>query len=240
MTDSPYRSNWLPLVAGLLLIVLFVRLGIWQLDRAEEKRGIIAAAAEAPHFPANRLGAEQPPRYASIRLDGRFDRHRHILLDNQVLNGRPGVHVWTPFHAETHGLVVLVNRGWLPMAADRSLPLFTTPDGFIHIEGRVNQTPRVGQQLGNSDLLSTDQWPQLVTYMDLDEIAKATGLPLQNWIVQLAPDHPAGFSGRDWPVVNFGPAKHLSYAYTWFTMAACILAIIFLLHWRARARRTQA
>jgi len=231
---EPWRPRWIPLLAALLLIALFIRLGVWQLSRADEKRDIMAAADAAP---ALVFSAEmtQPERYAQLSMTGRFDENRHILLDNQVLKGRPGVHVWTPFKTDA-GPWVLINRGWLPIAADRSLPSIETPTSTLNVSAQVNQPPRVGRKLGDQDQLKTDHWPQLVTYLDVAPISAAMDLPLRPWILQLDPKSPGGFEGRDWPVVNFGPKKHLSYAWTWFSLAFTVALVTFLLQ---RPRRRQ-
>lgn len=220
---TPWRPRWIPLLVALLFIALFIRLGVWQLSRADEKRDILASAADAPVSTLAQL-VQEPERYADISMSGYFDSKRHLLLDNQVLNGRPGVHVWTPFHADT-GDWLLVNRGWLPLTPDRRLPEFSTPSETLQIRGRVNQPPRVGRRLGADDQLNTKQWPQLVTYLDLAPVSAALDIRLQDWIVQLDANSPAGFEGRDWPVVNFGPEKHLSYAWTWFSLALAVFIV---------------
>jgi cytochrome oxidase assembly protein ShyY1 len=234
---DPWRPRWIPLLAALVLIALFIRLGVWQLSRADEKREIMAAAEAAPAL-VFQADMTQPERYAQLSVTGRFDTERHILLDNQVLKGRPGVHVWTPFKTDA-GPWLLINRGWLPIAADRSLPVIETPSATLALSAQVNAAPRVGRKLGGQDQLKTNTWPQLVTYLDVAQISAAMDLPLRPWILQLAPESPGGFDGRQWSVVNFGPKKHLSYAWTWFSLAFTVALVTFLLQ-RPRRRQSSA
>ncbi|GAB4192164.1 MAG: hypothetical protein Tsb002_21620 [Wenzhouxiangellaceae bacterium] len=233
--NSSSRPHWLPLLAAVVLISFFTRLGLWQLDRADEKRDILAAAANAGQVQLSTLSSA-PQRYSQLSMEGRYDTRRHLLLDNQILNGRPGVNVLTPFTTST-GHTVLVNRGWLPLGPRRELPEVETPTGPLTLSGRVNLPPRVGRRLGENKPLSTRQWPQLITYLDLPVVAAALDQPLTEWIVQLDADSPGGFAGRDWPVVNFGPERHLSYAWTWFTLAFTVFLVTALLQWRAYRRR---
>jgi len=220
-----------PWAAAVLLIAFFVRLGLWQLDRAAEKRAIIATAAAAPELRWP-IGSGQPPRFAHLRITGRFDPERHLLLDNQVLGGRHGVHVLTPL-ITPGGRLILVNRGWLPLHADRRLPAISTPAGEITITGRVNHWPTVGIQLGPADRLRPDRWPQRVTYLEPGAVTAAYSAALPDWLLQLEAAAPGGFAGRDaWPVVNFGPQRHLAYALTWFTLAMTVLAVSAGLGWR--------
>lgn len=228
--------RWIPPLLGVLLIAFFLHLGRWQLNRADEKRAILAAAEAAPTLHWGDW-QEAPARYAQVSLSGQFDSQRHVLLDNQVLNGRPGVHVFTPFKlspAECPGRPcwVLVNRGWLALSADRQLPDIPTPGEVIHIRAQVNQPPQVGLRLGQQQALDSRHWPQLMTYLDPPLVAAAMNLSLPGWILQLNADSPGGFDGRDWPVVNFGPEKHLSYAYTWFSLAFTVALVTGLLQWR--------
>lgn len=233
-TASHRHSLWIPWLAALILIALFIRLGIWQLHRADEKHAILAEADAAPVLQLAKLN-QPPTRYAQLQFSGRYDAQHHILLDNQVLRSRPGVHVWTPFITD-QGPTILVNRGWLALPPDRQLPMIETPGGTLHLQGRVNQPPRVGRRLGRQDHLKTDLWPQMVTYLDLPQIEQALDQTLSPWIIQLSPESAGGFDGRHWPVVNFGPEKHLSYAWTWFTLAFSIALIALLLPLRAWRR----
>ena len=41
---------------------------------------------------------------------------KKFLLDNRVHQERAGYHVLTPFRADGAEAVVLVNRGWVPLA----------------------------------------------------------------------------------------------------------------------------
>ena len=221
------RRPFRPSVAGTLLLclmgVLFASLGTWQTRRAAEKTALETQFRDADRLPLA-TAIERDERFARIEASGHFDTTRHILLDNQLLNGRGGVHVFTPF--TTHGgEVVLVNRGWLPLPPDRrSLPDVPTPAQQVVLTGLLNLFPVPGRQVGEADNLAPDRWPQLVTYMNQDDIELALGLGLEDRIVQLSPDNRHGFAGRDWKPSFMSADRHRGYAVQWFALtAACVV-----------------
>jgi len=166
--------------------------------------------------------------FTQISLKGRFDLDRHLLADNQVLNGRSGVHVYSLFLTE-HGEALLVNRGWKALPANRSLPVIETVAGLFLISGRLGSLPVPGRQLGPPDIVDPEHWPQLLTYPDLATMESALGMDLYPWVLYLDEASPGGFEGRDWKPVFMTPDKHRAYAFQWFALAfASFLAWVFL------------
>lgn len=221
MTLKVSRS-FQPGIAGTLTLAvltsLFVAMGMWQTKRAAEKSDIEQQHQTATIVSFQRaLGKEN--RFARINVSGHYDPQRHILLDNQIWQGRGGVHVFTPFNT-LGGATILVNRGWLPLAADRrSMPEIDTPLQETVLTGILNSYPVPGRILGPADKIQAHQWPQLVTYLNHGDISMALATPLENWIVQLADSEPAGFEGRNWKPVYLGADRHRAYAFQWYALA---------------------
>lgn len=211
-----------------LLACLFVTLGSWQERRAQEKEAI-----EQQHQIALPLSLEkamaQNSRFSAIDVSGHYDTHRHILLDNQIWQGRAGVYVFSPFYTTT-GTAILVNRGWLPLAPDRTtMPDIPTPQHEIILKGMLNTIPVPGRILGSADQLKRDQWPQLVTYLNLPDISDSLGIPIEDWVIQLSKSEPGGFDGREWKPVFMSSSRHRGYAFQWFALvAACIVMWVYL------------
>lgn len=221
----------LPATATLAaLAVLFTWLGDWQLQRAGEKQAVLSDFASAPSLSA----LQQPSnglRFARLTVAGSFDRDRHIMVDNRVHRGRAGVHVLTPLR--TPDGILLVNRGWLPIPPDRrSLPPVSTPEGLLRVSGILDRLAPPGRKLGASDRLSSDAWPQLVTYPEPDAIAAALGAELYPLVLLLDADSPGGFADRDWQPVVMTPDRHRGYALQWFALAATAAVAWLLLGWR--------
>ena len=178
---------------------------------------------------------EQGVRFARIEVTGHYDGTRHILLDNQVLNGRAGVHVLTPFRT-TSGRVILVNRGWLPLGAARNVrPAIPTSTAETVLRGMLNSAPRPGRKLGEADKLTREGWPQLVTYLNIADVARSLQTPLENHIVQLSETESGGFEGRQWKPVFIGSDRHRAYAFQWFALMVSSFGLwVFLGIKRAR------
>ncbi|MDT8319423.1 MAG: SURF1 family protein [Xanthomonadales bacterium] len=219
-----FRPSILLTAVLVTLTVLFGRMGFWQLERQQEKQALFERFENAPVMDIEKALA-QKKRFARVEATGRYDTDRHILLDNRMLNGRPGVHVLTPFHLPS-GVTLLVNRGWLPLAADRrSLPAVPTEAGQQFIRGILNKPSSGGPKLGAADKLDTERWPQLVTYLELNAVSNALDQPLAPWILQLDQADPGGFGDRQWQPAVMEPATHGAYAVQWFALATTALII---------------
>lgn len=222
----------LPLTIVLfLLAILFARLGLWQLERKTEKENLFTQFETAPSMELQDALAASIP-FTRVRASGRLDPERHFLQDNRMLLGRPGVHVLTPFEFGGRAQI-LVNRGWLPMAADRrSLPAVKTSDAQRELRGRMVPLTRTGPRLGEADRLSRDDWPQLVTYLDHQPAAEALETPIAGWIILLDDDQADGFEGRQWQPAVMEPAVHGGYALQWFSLALAAIIIWLVLGFR--------
>ncbi|MEE4638820.1 MAG: SURF1 family protein [Wenzhouxiangella sp.] len=224
-------SNWLPHLAALAALLLCARLAIWQLDRAEEKEQRLQQWQTAP---AMTLDPESPPPlFATVSTVGSFDAERHVLLDNQIRNSHPGVHVFTPFRPSNSETIYMVNRGWQPWDRNAAqAPTFTAPQGLTAITARVSDAPRVGLQLGEAAPLDSTSWPNLMTYYDSQRIREALGTKVADEVLLLDPNHPAHLSGDEWARVNMGPERHLGYAFQWASIGLAIFLIWLVLTYR--------
>lgn len=221
-----------PHLAALLVVAGCIALMLWQIDRAADKRARLAEVAAAPTLSLDEVdaGTDVPAR---VRSTGHFESARQLLLDNQVHQRQPGVHVFTPWRSDD-GRLILVNRGWAAWP-DRSRPRpDPRPPDATSIRGLLVAPPEVGLRLGEGSELDAGRWPNLATYFDLEPIRELYGPELLPQVVQLDPEHPAHLTGAAWPVVTFGPERHLGYAFQWGLMAAVVVAIWGGLTWRAR------
>ena len=214
-----------------ILASLFASLGMWQTKRAAEKE-----QTEIQHRTASTVSFKtalaRDERFARIDVSGHYDPFRHILLDNQIWKGRAGVHVFTPFYT-TDGTAILVNRGWLPLAADRqTLPDIPTPQHETVLRGMLNTLPVPGRILGQADKMNQNQWPQLVTYLNLENITESLDVSLENRIIQLSDSEQAGFEGRDWKPVFLTSRKHKAYAFQWFALATISIVLWIITSFR--------
>lgn len=229
--------RWVAIAASLLGITITAALGVWQLDRAAQKKAWETAStqqAQADALQASALraavqqGAQalQTREHRRVLLQGQWLPSHTLYLDNRQMQGKPGFYVLTPLQL-TGGDVVLVQRGWIARNFHNRLDLqpVETPAGTVQVEGRLAAAPARTFALTDGDAPDV-QNPQIRQNLDMAAWAVTTGLPL--WpltVVQLG----AASEGllRDWPVASSGISKHYGYAFQWFAMAG-VLAIMLL------------
>lgn len=229
-------------VAALLVGALTFRLGLWQLDRAEQKTSLQRAIDERgqlPPLPTAAL-ARSPDEAAAqfhrtVQLQGRWLPAATVYLDNRQMNGRPGFFVITPLQLDD-GSAVVVQRGWQPRdAMDRSRVAETpTPPGPVSLTGRVAPPPA---RLYEFQAPGAERIRQ---NLDLEAYARETGLqlrPLSVWQIGPASD---GLE-RDWPPPAIDVARHHGYAFQWFALSALVAGLYVWFQlvrpWRQGSRR---
>ena len=217
-------SRFLAVLAGLLGVLVFLGLGIWQLERRVWKLDLIARVDQRIHAPV--VDAPGPETWADIDAAGY--EYRHVRLAGRFLGGANtlvqsvtelggGYWVLTPMR-DDRGFTVLVNRGFVPQERKAE---FERENAALAAPAMVDGLLRVSEPGGGflrSNNPATNRWYS----RDVAAIAKARGL------TDVAPYFiDAGASGPDsWPrggltVVKFRNA-HLVYALTWFVLAAML------------------
>lgn len=166
-------------------------------------------------------------RYREVKALGNYDQNHQFLIDNQVVEGKAGYFVITPFILNGSNKAVLVNRGWVLLNQDRSiLPEISFNDDDTSISGRINNFPSVGYKLKGAEI-PTDGWPSVVQVIDKAVLEKRLGYPLFPFQVQLGKDQANGY-WREWRIgVTITPEKHKAYAFQWFGLAIT-LVILFI------------
>lgn len=231
----------IPHLAAILAIALCVRLAFWQLDRAEEKASLLSQWETAAAVSLTDDNDNALPRYTRVSASGRFDPDRHIFLDNQIRNNHTGVHVFSLFEPADSDRLYLVNRGWQPWQRNSGRwPEFDTPATDIVLTGRINEPPRPGVRLGQAEPLDVENWPNLMTYLELDLVENALDRPVAEQIILLDPDHPAHLSGDPWALISMGPERHRGYAFQWASIAIALVVIWSILTLKNLFKRGKA
>lgn len=215
------------LLAALLLAGL-ANLGFWQLRRAEEKREVLAAyaAGQGTSVPLTEGNATQLPRYQQVVATGKYESDRQLLLDNMPSKaGTPGFRVVTPFRLDGGRGLVLVDRGWVPVGADRAvLPAIDVGGDHREIRAMLDELPRPGVRLGTAGVAG-EGWPKVVNFPRHDELVAMYGEPLLEPLLLLDPAADAGFE-RFWEArFGFEPERHVGYAIQWFSLSAALLVL---------------
>jgi surfeit locus 1 family protein len=233
------RRSWLGLLLpAMVVFVILIGLGVWQLERKAWKEGLIAdltgrLAAPPQALPPTRdwptLDAAND-EYRRVRFTAQFDNDKEALVfasasgfRPDVADAGPGYWVFTPARLAEGG-VVIVNRGFVPDARKSA------------------QTRMQGEVSGPVAVVGAMRWPDsrhwftpgddaahnLWFMRDPAAIAAAKGLSsvAPFYIEQETPVPPGGLPQPGKLIVSL-PDNHLQYALTWFGLAA-VLAGTFI------------
>jgi cytochrome oxidase assembly protein ShyY1 len=224
--------------------VLFVRLGVWQLHRADFKdsllRRYVAAATAAP-VPFGQVAAAPPAdAFPRVAVAGRYLADRIYLLDNPRHDARGGVEAYVPLVLPDQQRLLLVDLGFLPGTGnDRTPQLPPLPQGEVRLHGLYLPPPGVGLELGGDALGRQAHWPKTTIYLDLAQVAQDLGRSLYPRVLALDADPSAIYQrAHAFDFSSMPPARHRAYAFQWFSFAVAVLAIFVILHRKRRPRRT--
>lgn len=237
MTNYSFKPGRGISLAFMGVFTLFIALSLWQLQRAEQKTALIAAREQRGLDAPLRLdGRAQDPdglSYRRVLAEGEYDAAHQFLLDNQVHEGRPGYLVLTPLRLAGGG-AVLVNRGWMPLGADRDHPpdpALATPR--VRVTGVADHFTGVGLRLKGAEIPGPG-WPSVVQVADPERLAERLGYPVLPYQVLLDPAAEQGYV-RAWRETRPTPEKNRGYALQWLLFAA-VAAVFYVRHGFAAGR----
>lgn len=224
------RVNWLVAVCVLITCAAFLRLSLWQLDRAAEKveaqqalelhsRNNAEALEDIPVGHLHPSNSELINRHVSLK--GEFVNQRTILLLGEFFDGQIGYGVVTPFRLSSNNQLVLVHRGWTTGV----LPADTPPnlrayEGSVELTAQIYVPPEKARvEAGQTD---ANVWPLRIRRLDFDLVTDALGEPVFPFEVRVTAQQPGGLV-RHWPAVHYDVNQNLSYAVQWFALALLVL-----------------
>ncbi len=221
-------KRYLPIVVGLVVGAVCARLGVWQLDRLDQRRTFNRDVEERLAMEPIVLGegaVSEDLEHRLVTARGRFDFARQTLEMARSHRGAPGAFVLTPLMTDS-GPIVLVNRGWTYAADGRSVDLaaLSEPETTT-VSGVLLRPRRDGLGVSPSEVMTE-------------------GVVIPFLLRRTEPPNsiPAGLVPLDLPAASEGP--HLSYAVQWFSFGLiAIVGSIILVRTRgdelpAAARKT--
>lgn len=233
-----FRPGLVPSIAVAVLLPLFLYMGYWQLQRAEEKRALQAEYDTRANGPAVQVERQvqgvEALRFYRIVATGRYETDHQILIDNRVHQGRVGYHVITPLRLENSEVRLLVNRGWVAIGEGRDrLPAVDAPAGSQQVSGVATVPAEKYFTLREPDPLDRG-WQRVWQNMDMARYRAAVPFPMQPVVVLLDPTSGAGGFTREWSRLDAGISVHQGYAFQWFMLAAGLAAIYLFMSLRRR------
>ena len=215
------QENKLLTSFSIFFVIVFVFLGVWQIERAAHKEGLLQAFNAEQESPPIRL-TSQSPDWSRVFVDGIFDSSRQILIDNQIHKGKVGYKIFTPFRFDDNK-IVLVDRGWIAQGQSRSdLPQLTILEKKSRIIATVT-SPEQGVIAG-SELL-TNEWPRVSQTKAVEVIASAFKEPILDIVLVLDPGSSQITEFIQIKPFAITPVKHYGYAMQWFTMSIVLLGM---------------
>lgn len=234
---TPRARGYLFFGITLLLAMVFVRLGIWQLSRLGERRARNAAAQLARNQAPVTLG-DSTAQFSAARLNdrqlhatGEYDLASQIVLRGQSEKGVAGVRIITPLRIPGRDTAFLVQRGFVPSPDAMTVDLDGLKEtGMVSVNGLGVLLP---DSSGGSDARELDgqtTWRRI----DLKVLRPKLSYPLAPLLILQTPDSslPALPRRDEPPSLDDGP--HLSYALQWFAFAATALVVGSIIGFRRR------
>lgn len=228
------RAGLIGSVVVLLVAIVCVRLGFWQLARLAEKRTRNAATTirlAAPPVPLETLPFADTTGvlFRPVMVDGGYyDHARTVVIAGRALKGVPGVHVLTPLRIRDSAY--LVNRGWMPSADAARINVDSirepAPAAAPALIVELSHDPRAPERDTSA------QFRRVWYHASMSALRHQLPYPVAPYLIQLlpaagAPQFPVRLQP---PALDEGP--HLGYAIQWFSFA-----LIALVGWLVLLRR---
>ena len=214
------KIKFWPFLIAILATAVLVRLGFWQLERAEQKQRALEQLAQQQELSLENwvsVQNKQELHSQRVRISGNINAKRIWLLDNKVHQGQVGYSVVTKFRLKGLEQEVLVDWGWIKAPNRRDvLPEVTLPQVELVLTGLVKS-----EGFGQIVLKQTKEqgWPRRI--QSLQELDMSEG-------VIYADDGIITGTVQIYKPVVMPPEKHKAYAMQWFLLAlACVLVFLF-------------
>lgn len=226
--------RWLIAHAVVLLVaVVCVILGLWQLDRHGEEQEALSRLedrlGESP-VALDTLAAGDVDdtdaidlEYRPVTVTGTYEPEDELLVRSQAYQGTSGYHVLTPLKISADE-AVLVNRGWVPFELDEPpITAALPPGGVVEVSGFLERSQVRGDGFGPRD--PAEGRLERVFFKEISRIRQQVDYQLFPMLVQLQAQRPEQ-TGRlpiAAPPPEFDPSQNLSYAAQWFSFAGIAL-----------------
>ncbi len=244
-----FTRRWiLATLLAYIAVGVMIRLGIWQIDRLEQRRAFNAQVMEQTSLPPLTLDAETisldfgAMEYRRVAVTGTYDFENEVSLRNREFFGQAGVDLLTPLKIEGTDAAILVNRGWIPLEdAGRENWGIYAREGAVTVYGVIRRSqsePRFGG-LPEPTPIPGETRQYAWNVVDLPRISAQMDLTLLPVYVQETPGEDDATPPMAHPAeVELTEGPHAGYAVQWFVFAA-ILAVGYPIYVEREERREQ-
>lgn len=215
------RRWWWTTLLVIAGMIVMARLGIWQLDRLQQRRTRNAEFLAQISVPPMLLTGDERPADPAVLRDrpaearGLYDFSQQLVLVQQSWQGRPGGHLITPILLGDGDVAVLVDRGWVPTADVEAGNLVQYDQlGRQVVEGAI----QLSQTLSGGRETIVDgrqfEWYRI----DIEAIQNQIPYELLPFYLLASPAEgpPEDLPYRLKPEIDLTDGPHLGYAIQWF------------------------
>jgi len=205
-----------------------IRMGIWQLDRLEQRRAFNSQVETMRAMELLDLNQNLPAdidsmEWRAVTVTGEYDFENQIALRNQFNGDQYGYHLITPLRFS--GGAVLVDRGFIPADGNSAPEDWRKYDeaGPVTVTGQI----RLGQEKPAFGGVADADAGRLDIWNNLNIIRISEQSPYPTLFVYVQPNEtendtvpPIPFQ----PEVELTEGSHFGYALQWFSFATMLFA----------------
>ncbi len=225
-----------PWVVFVVVFSILIKLGLWQLSRADIKVQLLQQRQQKQlQQPASlaELMASDDVQFSPLLLKGKWLKHWQFILDNRIQNGTTGYNLLSLF-ADQSGTKILVDRGWRALVRNREFNFTqprqnqTTIAGYAFLPNVYDVVDVPNPKSSEVVIVPGLNMPQFRQFFKLQDIEIAPFIMRQNF-----PEMEHGLL-RQWTIITFPPERHLGYALQWFSLALALALIPVFIYARRR------
>ncbi|MEZ8758566.1 SURF1 family protein [Vibrio splendidus] len=254
--EHKFRSKgfWIAVVLTVVSVGILIKLGLWQLERGNEKlryeqqlseraqqssRSLDTVISEWKGLRTQAQGSSELPSLNGLRVDVELETPSGlvVLLDNQIHQGTVGYVIYmlgeVRFKDENESLVaekqLLIDLGFVAASNDRrELPQLGNTTLPTKMSGRL-YTRSVNPLSHELGLENTT--PKRIQNINITALSEYTGQAVFPFVFQPQ-------SLESWPYellwrpTAMKSEKHFGYSFQWFVMAAVLLFLMLLIGYR--------
>lgn len=233
------KTKFTPSIASffvLLLLVILIGLGTWQVKRLYQKVDLnnrLQAASQMARIDLP-LGLEdkvEELKYRTVLMRGKLMNDKEMFLYTGPIesSGKAGYMIITPF-AIDDGRFILVNRGWIPMdKKDPATRPETIDKRILLIQGTL-----IPSETAKTFTPSNDLEKNMWYYLNINEMAKFVNLNLEPMVFVMHKTEDKSELPIIKPVNTELRNNHLQYALIWYGSAIALIVIYFVNHRKNR------
>ena len=228
MTKKEILKWSLSTVLVIIGVFILIRLGIWQLNRLEERRAFnqhylnqISAATIDLNSDSDEENLTDM-EYRSVQVSGYYDFKNEIFLQNQAWQNQPGYRVVTPLVVEGTNKSVFIDRGWIALNDKETInQIDSNYDDLQEIKGIIRLS-KSGSDFQSNRNSNENSQSDLFLYVNLDILnlrINGDGLPVY---IQIADDNDNQKPYSELSEIEISEGPHMGYAIQWFFFASLL------------------